>query len=260
MTSHHTISEYPHRALTAWITGGGSGIGRALALELAQQGWRVWISGRRATALKETAERAEPGCIIVLPLDVTRPDEVRRGVAAIVAKGARLDLAVLNAGDYRPMGLSEFDLELFHRLNAVNYLGVVNCLAALLPPLREQGNGQILINASLSGYRGLPNAAPYGATKAALINLAESLRNQMLDAGIRLRVVNPGFVRSSLTEKNDFDMPFLIEPEEAARAIMRRLDDQSFEIAFPKALVCRMKLLRFLPDRLFFWLMRRLAK
>jgi short-subunit dehydrogenase len=158
------------------------------------------------------------------------------------------------------MGLSDFDLDLFWDLNAVNYLGVVNCLAALLPPLRQQGHGQVLINASLAGYRGLPNAAPYGATKAALINLAESLRNEMLDEGIRLRVVNPGFVRSSLTERNDFHMPFLIEPDEAAQAILRRLDDSGFEISFPRVFALQMKLLRLLPDRLYFWLIRRLVR
>lgn len=253
-------SQQPNGVRTAWITGGGSGIGRALALQLAQRGWRVWISGRRAAVLEETAAEADSRHVFALPLDVTRPEQVRRGVAKIVAEGMPLELAVLNAGDYRPMGLSDFDLDLFCRLNAVNYLGVVNCLAALLPPLRQQGHGQVLINASLAGYRGLPNAAPYGATKAALINLAESLRNEMLDEGIRLRIVNPGFVRSSLTDRNDFQMPFLIEPDEAAQAIVRRLDETGFEISFPRAFALQMKLLRLLPYRLYFWLIRRLVR
>jgi NAD(P)-dependent dehydrogenase (short-subunit alcohol dehydrogenase family) len=244
----------------AWITGGGSGIGRALALTLARQGWRVWISGRRSEVLEEVAAQAEPGRIISLPLDVTRPALVRDGVARLLAQDARLDLAVLNAGDYRPMRLAEFDLELFHKLNKVNYLGAVNCIAAVLPPLLKQAHGQVLINASLSGYRGLPGAAPYGATKAALINLAESLRNEMQERGVHLRIVNPGFVRSSLTDRNDFQMPFLIEPEEAALAIVRRLDDTGFEITFPRLFALQMKVLRLLPDRLYFWLIRRFVR
>lgn len=244
----------------AWITGGGSGIGRALALILARRGWRVWISGRRAEVLEEVAALAEPGRITALPLDVTRPNQVRDGVDRLFAQAARLDLAVLNAGDYRPMRLAEFDLDLFHKLNKVNYLGVVNCLAAVLPPLLEQAHGQVLINASLSGYRGLPGAAPYGATKAALINLAESLRNEMLERGVRLRIVNPGFVRSALTDLNDFQMPFLIEPDEAAQAIVRQLNDKGFEITFPRVFALQMKLLRLLPDRLYFWLIKRFVR
>jgi NAD(P)-dependent dehydrogenase (short-subunit alcohol dehydrogenase family) len=193
-----------------------------------------------------------------LPADVTRPEQLQAAVAEIQSDTARLDLAVLNAGDYRPMSLAEFDLDLFHHLNQVNYLGVVNCLAALLPLLQRQRSGQVLINASLAGYRGLPLAAPYGATKAALINLAESLRNELLDQGVRLRVINPGFVRSPLTELNEFRMPYLQDPEQAAAAILRRLDDDGFEIAFPRPFVWQMKLMRLLPYRAYFALLRRL--
>jgi NAD(P)-dependent dehydrogenase (short-subunit alcohol dehydrogenase family) len=244
----------------AWITGGGSGIGRALALALAHQGWQVWISGRRREPLQAVAAGAPAGRIRPLPADVTRPDQLQAAVAEIEAGAGRLDLAFLNAGDYRPMSLAEFDPQLFHHLNQVNYLGVVNCLAAVLPLLQRQRAGQLLLNASLAGYRGLPLAAPYGATKAALINLAEALRNELRDQGIRLRVVNPGFVRSPLTDLNDFRMPYLQEPEQAAAAILRRLDDDGFEIAFPRPFVWQMKLLRLLPYRWYFAVLRRLQR
>lgn len=230
-----------------------------MALLLARKGWRVWISGRHLEVLEYVATSA-PDRIFALPLDVTRPEQIRAGVDRMLTTAGRLDLAVLNAGDYQPMALDEFDLDLFRRLAEVNYLGVVNCLDALLPPLQRQGFGQVLINASLSGYRGLPRAAPYGATKAALINLAESLHNEMLNQGIRLRIIIPGFVRSSLTDRNDFRMPFLLEAERAAQAIVRRLDDAGFEIAFPRVFVLLMKLLRLLPYGLYFLLTGRLAR
>jgi len=190
----------------AWITGGGSGIGQSLALQLAERGASVWISGRREAPLAETALLAKNGQIRPLPVDVTNRLAVTEAAHHIASQSGRLDLAVMNAGDYKPMSLTEFDLDLFHDLCAVNYLGAINGLAAVLPIMQAQHLGQILLNASLSGYRGLPRAAPYGATKAALINVAESLRNECLAEGIKLRVINPGFVRSPLTDKNDFTL------------------------------------------------------
>jgi short-subunit dehydrogenase len=129
-----------------------------------------------------------------------------------------------------------------------------------LPHLLARRSGQILVTASLAGYCGLPYGAPYGASKAALINLAESLRPELEARGVRLRVVNPGFVRSRLTDKNRFRMPYLMEPDQAARAVMRRLDREGFEIAFPSPLVWRLRLLRALPYRLFFHLTRRMLR
>ena len=247
-------------AQVVWITGGGSGIGRALAEQLAGQGATVWISGRNEQALIDVARLDGSDRIRPLPLDVTDRDAVAGSVRRIVAESGTLDLAVMNAGDYQPMSLADFDLDLFHRLCAVNYLGAVNGLAAVLPIMQAQGSGQILLNASLSAYRGLPQAAPYGATKAALLNVAESLHNECLAQGIKLRVINPGFVRSPLTDKNDFRMPALLEPGEAAAAIVARLDDSGFEIAFPTGFALVMKLLRLLPYWAYFPLARRLQK
>ncbi len=248
------------RSKTVWITGGGSGIGRCLALAMNRQGWRVVISGRNRQRLEEVAAQAPDAGILPKVADVTDLQALRRVLAEIEAETGPLEMAVLNAGDYSPMGLDAFDAELFRRLIEVNYLGVVNCLQTLLPVMLARRSGQILISASLSGYRGLPRAAPYGASKAALINMAESLYPELRKKGVRLRLINPGFVRSALTDKNEFQMPFLISPEQAAREILKRLPRDSFEIAFPTPFVAILKFMRCLPYRLYFWFTQRMLK
>jgi len=243
----------------AWITGGGSGIGRALALALSRSGWLVAISGRDRGKLADCCAADPAGRLIAMPLDVTDPDAVHRVVDVLELDHGPLQLVVLNAGDYQPMALDAFDSGLFRRLMEVNYLGVVHALDAVLPHMRQHGNSQILINASLSGYRGLPLAAPYGASKAALISLAESLRNECLAAGIKLRLINPGFVRSTLTDRNDFKMPFLTTPEAVAGHIVKSLANNGFEIAYPRRMAWLMKLLRLLPYRLYFPVVARMT-
>lgn len=243
----------------AWITGGGSGIGRALALELAGAGWQVAISARSPTAL--AAVQAEAGDrIAVFPLDVCDAGAVADTLAAIETQRGPLDLVVLNAGTHQPMGLTDFSIDTARHLMAVNYFGVVHGLAAVLPRFTARRAGQIAIVASVAGYRGLPSAAAYGPTKAALINLAEALRPEASRAGIDLRLINPGFVATPLTDRNDFPMPDCITAEAAARAIHRGLTGQDFEIAFPWRFSRVMKLLRWLPDRLFFALTRRMLR
>ncbi|MES9851233.1 MAG: SDR family NAD(P)-dependent oxidoreductase [Candidatus Thiodiazotropha sp. L084R] len=244
----------------AWITGGGSGIGRSLALALDELGCKVLISGRNKERLEATAKQAGQQNVQSVPLDVTNPVAVIQTVDSILEQHGRIDLAFLNAGDYTPMKLNDFDSKLFHRLMNTNYLGVVNCLAALLPDMRSRHAGEILITASLSGYCGLPGAAPYGASKAALINLAESLHPELIREGVTLRLINPGFVSTDLTDKNEFKMPSLISPEEAAEEIMKSLPSRCFEIRFPTGFALVMKLIKFLPYRLYFALMRRFLK
>jgi NAD(P)-dependent dehydrogenase (short-subunit alcohol dehydrogenase family) len=166
-------------------------------------------------------------------------------------------LILVNAGDYEPMPLEDFDTALFERLNAVNYLGPVNVLGAVLPLLRAHGGGEVLLNASAAGLLGLPRSAPYSAPKAATIHLAESLRPEAARWGINLRVVNPGFVRSRLTDKNRFKMPGLLTPEQAASRIVAAIGKPQFEISFPRRLIWPLKLLRCLPYSLFFRLIER---
>jgi NAD(P)-dependent dehydrogenase (short-subunit alcohol dehydrogenase family) len=248
------------RSPVVWITGGGSGIGRSLALALNEMGWRVVISGRNRAKLIKTVESATTIPIQHRTLDVTDTQSVNNVVEEIEREFGRIDYAFLNAGDYKPMRLKDFDLQLFHSLININYLGVVNCISALLPGMRKLAQGEILITASLSGYCGLPGAAPYSASKAALINLAESLQPELSQLGIRLRLINPGFVATELTDKNDFKMPFLITPDVAASTILDQLLSKHFEIRFPTIFSLMMRLLSWMPYRIYFALMRRLLK
>jgi len=155
------------------------------------------------------------------------------------------------------MPVEQFDRDLFRQLLDVNYMGAVNLLDVILPDWTERGHGQILLTASLAAYRGLPRSAPYSASKAALLNMAESLHLELKAKGVLLRVINPGFVRTPLTDKNNFNMPSLMEPDEAAHAIITQLDNTQFEIRFPPRFAFVMNVLRILPYRLYFWITRR---
>lgn len=242
----------------AWITGGGTGLGRSLALLMADEGWQVCISGRRREPLEETRDQAagSPGVIKPVVCDVTNPQAVKEAVNTVEAAGA-LDLCVLNAGTYAPFKVKNFSIEPFRNTMEINYMGTIHCLDAILPPLRERGRGHIVITGSVAGYRGLPLAAPYGATKAALINLAESLKFDLNGMGINVSVVNPGFVKTPLTARNRFSMPFLMEVDDAARLMWYGIKAKRFEIAFPWQLVWSLKLLRALPYPLYFPLARK---
>ena len=246
----------------AMITGASAGIGRALAIRLAREGWQVALCARREAALRAVAdeypELAER--LHAYPLDVTDPAESEAVFRAVEEELGEVDTLILNAGDYDPMPLDDFDPALFRRLAEVNYLGAVNGVGAALGPMRARRRGQILVTASLSAYRGLPQAAPYGASKAAVLNMAESLRPALAGTGVTLRVINPGFVKTRLTEKNRFHMPQLITPEAAAGYIHREIDAAGFEIIFPKRFAWTLKLLRLLPYRVYFALTRRMVQ
>jgi NAD(P)-dependent dehydrogenase (short-subunit alcohol dehydrogenase family) len=242
-----------------WITGASTGIGRAVALRLARAGHVVVASARNADALAALSrEDVAPGRIEALVLDVTDAAAVAMAVERIESRIAPIALALLNAGSHRPVYADRFHAADFRELVELNLFGTVNCLAALLPRFIARRSGHIAIVASVAGYSGLPTASAYGMTKAGLINMAEALRPEMAALGIKLQVVNPGFVRTPLTDRNEFPMPFLIEPEDAAAAIERGLAGDHFEIAFPRHFVLMMKLLRLLPYWLFFAVTRRL--
>jgi len=246
---------------SAWITGASSGIGRTLALRLAAEGRAVAVSARDAAALQELAAAPEAhGRLRPFPLDVTDAAAVEAGVAAIEAALGPLDLVVLNAGTHQPMGAADFDAATARRLMEVNYMGVVHGLAAVLPRLRARGAGQVAVVASLAGYRGLPSAAAYGPTKAALINLCEALRPELERDGVRLQLVNPGFVKTPLTDRNAFPMPFLMPLEKAVEAFRRGLAGRRFEIVFPRRFAALLRLGRCLPYALYFALTRRMTK
>lgn len=245
-----------------WITGAGKGIGRALALELAGAGWVVAASSRTESDLQEVVgtAAASGGRIVAVQVDVADISAVRRVVRDIEKEVGPIALAVLNAGNHIPTDAARFELTAFRNLIEINFMGTVNCLDALLPSLRQRQSGQIAVMASLAGYRGLPGAAAYGASKAALINMSEALRPELELLGIRLCLINPGFVATPLTDRNDFRMPFLITAEDAARRIHRGLLTGQWEIAFPTPFAMIMKALRILPASLFFMLARRLIR
>lgn len=241
----------------AWITGASSGIGAALAIELARRGVLVAASARRQGELEALAAR-QPG-ITPFPLDVT--DEAQCCAVRLEIEHClgEIDLAVLNAGVGQRMGVDDFDPKLAAQMMAVNYQGVVNGLAVVMGPMTRRRCGQIAIVASLAGYRGFPRAAGYSASKAALINLAQSLRPELEAAGVGLSLVNPGYIATPMTANATRPLPYLMSSEDAAQRIVRGLDAGCREIAFPWQMAAACRLMRAMPDRAFFWLMRRAA-
>ncbi|MGE0723281.1 MAG: SDR family NAD(P)-dependent oxidoreductase [Alphaproteobacteria bacterium] len=234
-----------------WITGASSGIGRALSIEMARAGWTVAASARGRDGLDRlTADGL--GRIHAHPLDVTDPAACLQVVEAIEAAHGPIDVAVLNAGTHRPMGVADFDTDAFSALVDLNLLGTVRSLAPVMARMVGRGRGRIAIVASLAGYRGLPTAAAYGASKAALINMTEAMRPDLARAGVAIQLVNPGFVRTPLTDRNRFPMPFLMDAERAARQFRRGLEGRRFEIVFPRRFAWLLKLMRILPYGLYF--------
>lgn len=237
-----------------WITGASSGIGRALAVRLVAHGYRVAVTARSHEALydlqRETA--ASPGSIIVLEGDVTSADDMARVLTSIEYDHGPLSMAILNAGIYQPVKAADLHIADFEKTFAVNLGGVVNCLVPAIRTMKGRGRGQIAIVSSVTGYGGLPTCAAYGATKAALINMAESLKFDLDRMHIKIQVINPGFVATAATAKNRFEMPALQTPEAAAEAIHKGLAGSSFEITFPKRFTFMLKLLKLLPYALYF--------
>lgn len=243
----------------AWVTGAGSGIGRALALRLARDGWNVAVSARTEQDLVRLAAEV-PDRLHPFPLNVTDAEATLNTVARIEDRLGPIDLVVLNAGTYSRDTADQFDADAFRATVDVNLMGSVHCLAALLPRMLARGAGHIAIVASVVGYVGLPGAVAYGATKAALINMCEALYPQLAARNVSLSVINPGFVDTPLTQKNDFPMPFMISADEAVDHIMAGLKSKRFEIAFPWKMVLSLKLLAVLPAPLFFAITRRMMR
>jgi len=239
---------------TVWIVGASSGIGAATARALLAQGARVVVSARKASAL-QTLAHAHPLCQ-ALPLDATDPAAVQQAAASLLAQGP-LDCVVYCAGHYAPMRADALDLADMQRHVEVNYLGALYLLDAVLPALRSRGQGHVSLVGSVAGYGGLPNSLAYGPTKAALINLAEALYLDLHPLGLGVSIINPGFVETPLTAQNDFKMPALLSPDQAAQAIVLGWAKGHFEIHFPKRFTLWLKLLRLLPYRAYFTLVQK---
>lgn len=235
----------------AWITGASSGIGRALALRLARDGWRVVGTARGEDALREVAAESG-GRIVPMAGDISDAAGIAAVVRRIEAEVGPIALAVLNAGVYQPLKGDDFDLDLFRRTIEINTIGTANALSAVLAVMKPRRRGQIAVVSSVAGYSGLPAAGAYGASKAALINMAEALKFDTDRMGIHLQLVSPGFVETPLTAKNAFEMPFLVPIDRAVERMVKGLASRRFEIAFPTPFVLILKALRLLPYRLYF--------
>lgn len=235
-----------------WIVGASAGIGAALARKLAAEGAQVAVSARNEEALRQLVAEMPGGGHKALPVDAIDAASVQAAAEVLAGEWSRVDLIIYNAGAYDPMGVNSLNVTAIDKMIAVNLNGAFYLLAAAMPLFTRQGGGHLALVASVAGYRGLPNALGYGASKAGLINLAESLRVELAPKGVKVQVVNPGFVKTRLTEKNEFPMPFTISAEDAADAFFRGLQRRAFEIHFPRRFTYIMKWLKSLPNWAYF--------
>lgn len=242
------------RGKRVWLVGASSGIGAATASQLHALGASVIVSARNASTL-DSFVQAQPGSQALM-LDATDRAAVHTAAAQVLAQGP-LDCVVYCAGHYQAMRSLDMNVDEMQRHLNVNYLGALYLLEALVQPLLTQGFGHISLVGSVAGYRGLPNSLAYGPTKAALIHLAETLYLDLHGSNIGVSIINPGFVQTPLTAQNDFEMPALLTPQQAAAAILKGWAQGRFEIHFPKRFTLWLKLLRLLPYSLYFFAVRK---
>ena len=242
-----------------WITGASSGIGKSLALKFAKEGWQVAASARREDLLNQLTESNQN--IVSFPLDVTNGEKCKEVFEKIKNRFENIDICFLSTGTWDPKKEKDIDIDQMKIVMEVNFFGTLNCIKAVETYFKENKNGHISIVSSIAGYRGLPNSTGYGASKAALNNLAESLYFDFGRYNVRVSLVSPGFIKTPMTDKNEFRMPFLKTPEYAADKIYKGLiSGSSFEIDFPKELTLILKFLKILPDKIYFKLIRKLTK
>ena len=244
---------------TIWITGGSTGIGRALAIKFASKGWNVAVSARRVELLDELSNSYEN--ISAFPLDVTDKSKCKEVFNEIKTRFESIDICFFSTGTWNPKKEKDIDVEQMEEVFKVNFFGTVNSIKAIEEYFRNKKSGIITIVSSIAGYRGLPNSTGYGPSKSALNNLAESLYFDFKRYNVRVCLVSPGFIKTPMTDKNDFKMPFLKTPEYAANQIYNGLINKNiFEIHFPKALTIILKLLSFLPSKVYFSLIGKMTK
>tara|TARA_B100001123_G_C15155685_1_gene965379 strand:+ start:435 stop:1196 length:762 start_codon:yes stop_codon:yes gene_type:complete len=247
-----------------WITGGSSGIGFATAKKFLNENWIVVISSRNIEKLKKAKidilNQSKNNQIHLVKCDISKKEEVYKTISYIENNIGPIDLALLNAAAYSPNKSQKFDIKNFEILIDVNIKGTLYCIEVLIKYMELRKKGQIAIVSSPTGYRGLPTAAAYGMTKAGLTNLAESLFFDLKKMGIKVNIINPGFIESDSTKLNDFPMPFLKPADFAAKKIYNGLiKSNKFEITFPLFFILILKTLRILPYRLYFYLIRKMT-
>ena len=239
-----------------WITGAISGIGKAVAEKFAKEGWQVAVSARRKEILDDMAKNYN---ISSYPLDVVNKENCKNIFQEIISEFGEIHLCIFCSGTYDPKKEKEINVEQSKFVMDVNYFGVLNCVKAVEKYFKDKKNGHISIVSSIAGYRGLPNSSGYGPSKAALNNFAESIYFDFKKYSVRVSVISPGFIKTPLTDKNDFPMPFLRSVEFAAEKIYTGLTkSNSFEIHFPKQLTLLLKFLRLLPHKIYLFLIYKL--
>ena len=232
---------------TYWLVGASEGLGLALARKLSAAGAYLVLSARRAEALKQAAASL-PGPATILPLDVSSTDSV----TAAATQLPDLDGMVFLAAVYQPMRAQDWDAKAAEAMADINFTGLVRTLGVALPPMVARNRGHIVITGSLSGFRGLPGAIGYAAAKAGTMVLAESLYADLRKTGVTVQLANPGFIRTRLTAKNDFVMPFILEPEAAAEILFRHMARGGFKTSFPTLFSWLFRGSQFMPDWLYY--------
>ena len=241
-----------------WITGASSGIGKAAAEKFAKEGWKVAVSARRKEILDIMAQDQN---ISSFPLDITNRDQINNVFKNILNEFDDLDLCLFSSGTYEPKDEQSIDPNKIKNVINVNFLGVIDCVKTVEKYFKNKKSGHISIVSSIAGYRGLPNSSGYGPSKAALTNFTESIYFDFKKFGVRVSIISPGFIKTPLTDKNEFSMPFLKTPDYAAEKIFNGLvKSNAFEIHFPKGLTLVLKFLRILPYKLYLVIVDKLVK
>ena len=241
-----------------WITGASSGIGKALAEKFASEGWSVAASARRKEILDKMAENKN---ISSYPLDVTNQDQVKNVFTKIINDFNNIDLCVFSSGTYDPKMEQEINIKQNKFVMETNFFGVLYCVKSVEEYFKNKNDGHISIVSSIAAYRGLPNSSGYGPSKAALTNLTESLYFDFKKFNVRISLISPGFIKTPLTDKNEFPMPFIKSPQFAAEKMFKGLTkSKSFETHFPKELTLFLKFLRILPYRVYLFLIDKFVK
>ena len=241
-----------------WITGASSGIGKAVAEKFALEGWKVAASARRKEILDEMSKHEN---IFSFPLDVTNQEEVKNSFRKIINNFGEVDLCLFSSGTYDPKLEKRINVKQNKFVMNTNFFGVLHCIDSVEKYFKDKNDGHISIVSSIAAYRGLPNSSGYGPSKAALTNLAESLYFDFKKHNVRVSLISPGFIKTPLTDKNEFTMPFIKSPEFAAKKIFNGLTkSQGFEIHFPRELTLFLKFLRILPYKIYLFLIDKLVK
>lgn len=231
---------------TYWLIGASEGLGRELAKELSQAGAKLILSARSRERLESLS--AELTNARVLVLDVTDSVAVKQALDEIKT----IDGVIYNAGAYEPMRANEWDTDAAIKIADVNFMGALRVLGNVVPLFLRTGYGDITLIGSLAGYRGLPASISYGASKAALISLAETMRHDLKGSDVTVRIVNPGFINTRLTEKNAFKMPMLMSAEKAAKRVLKAMSSKQFRTDFPAPFSWLIRTLSFIPDFLLY--------